>query len=197
MKNKSSELQHIFDQLAAFLVENFEQKIPPSDQNLVNLTEVADFELNLNSMQVQKKKQKDETYFSNKNTLIINDSSLISLKFKIQTEYSGSYDNMFYKPRNDQNTPVPVFLYVEFSNHEDADRFLNQLYEKNVYRYWVRIPMYSTIVEIGAFYSENLNIVLEESKQFTKAIELLCEDKPHLKSAFLEFSKNNFSHVSS
>ena len=55
--------------------------------------------------------------------------------------------------------------------------------------------MYSTTVEIGAFFSENLNMVLEESKQFTKAMELLCEDKPHLKEVFLEFSKNNFSYV--
>lgn len=190
MKNKSSELQHIFNQLAMFLVENFEQKVPPSS------VADADFELNLNNMQVLKKRQKDFD-FSNKDTLIINDSSLISLKFKTQTECMGSYENMFYKPRNDQNSPIPVFLYVEFSNHEDADNFLNKLFEKNVYRYWARIPMYSTIVEIGAFFSENLNMILEESKQFTKAIELLCEEKPHLKSVFLEFSKNNFAHIAS
>ena len=113
MEKKSSELQHIFDQLATFLVENFEQKLPPSGQNLIDLTEIADFELDLSNMQVQKKKQTNESYFSDKNTLIINDSPLVTIKFKIQTEYSSGYEYSSYKPRNDQNIPIPVFLYVD------------------------------------------------------------------------------------
>jgi hypothetical protein len=152
----------------------------------------VDFKFDSDKFKKNKKeeKQPDSSFLIlDQNNLIFKDLSLKTLK--IETETGFSFDHDYHTTRPGQNASLKIILHIEFTNHDDAEFFLEKLYEKKVYKYWAKTSLFSNTVEIRGFYSETLNTVLEESKQFTIALEQLINDYSHLSPIIREFVDNN------